>query len=527
MKKITITLASFSLLGILVFVANLSFKQAYQSPDAKAVRTANPDHVKSQEHVSGYRVHIQSAVLSDKGTAFAHSDLTWNMYFHQALGNASRSAALLTDIEFVSDNKTQHMPQQLPFYFSYDGQQFVHSDLLGLAQSHPLSVLPKILDLMSYSLTETLTFNDALGSTTYRFEQDGNTIGRKIVRQQRQTNNKAQESWLLTLKNAEHTMTNQPGPLTLEYSHTQTLQQNTQQYQIVQTVKIQPVEYQPFALANWSASHNASISSLDNNPSAPIVITAENFMAQLDQLTGSLDPMLAKEIGKFMLENYDHSTIKAYLTEHAGLNSALIYSLQKAQTPEAEQTLADLLIERDLDHPSLQKVAMALGRIENASNIAFTSLQAVADDHSDQTLSGVALLSIGTMNKFSPAQSQQVERLLERKLTEPQQLPTAILAIANSKNPALVNRLPEYLNHTDGQVRRNTIKSLANNEAYQDQVVTSLTGAPDVNTVDAFVRTYQRADYTLSEENIGKLTAFYQATTHPIIKKRLASIIQQ
>ncbi|AZZ96412.1 hypothetical protein [Pseudoalteromonas sp. R3] len=78
----------------------------------------------------------------------------------------------------------------------------------------------------------------------------------------------------------------------------------------------------------------------------------------------------------------------------------------------------------------------------------------------------------------------------------------------------------------DTQVRRNAIKSLAHNEAYQDQVIASLAGTSDVNAIDAFIRTYERADYALSNENIEKLTEFYQTTTHPIIKKRLATVIR-
>ncbi|WP_054013499.1 hypothetical protein [Pseudoalteromonas sp. R3] len=525
MKRIIITLAFLSLLGIVFFALSGAYQGVNEHSEADALGTGDIKNTLGEVQASGYQVVIQSAVLSEKGTAFAHSDLSWKMYFYPNTDPSSISPALLTDIEFISDSKVQPMPQQLPFYFSYNGQQFTQSDLLGLPQAHPLWVLPKVLDLMSYSLSEPLTFKDALGKSTYRFQKSGNTISRVKIEQHRQQNQQEQESWGLTLKPSDHRVANQPNLQQLDYRNQQVLHQGTQQYEVIQTVTILPIEHMHTGQTNWDASHNKDIIS-PGQQAAVVEITGENFLKQLEQLADSLDPALAKAIGQFMLENYDYGTLKAYLKDHAGLSSALIYSLQKAQTLEAEQTLADLLTERDLSQSSLQKVAMALGRIENASNVAFASLQSVADDSAKQALADVALLSIGTMSKFSPQQSHQVARFLSRKLTEPQQLSTAILAVANSKNPALIEKLPDYLHHVDTQVRRNAIKSLAHNEAYQDQVIASLAGTSDVNAIDAFIRTYERADYALSNENIEKLTEFYQTTTHPIIKKRLATVIR-
>ncbi|KZN70370.1 HEAT repeat domain-containing protein [Pseudoalteromonas luteoviolacea] len=519
MKKITI-IAIF----VIAVSAFLVLKDSDSKPSVQVTYTASesmqPMHKDNQEY--GYQVEIHSAVLSEKGTAITFSDLSWQMYFKPKTEGASDLVAMLTNIQFTSDNKAQEMPTQLPFYMTYDDGQFTKLNLLGLGEQHTLSVLPKVLDLMSYSLSAALTFEDAQGVKTYRYTQKDNAVSRTRINTASNPEREEEEQWQLTLNDNGSILV---GIRELNYHNQQVWQQGGQHYDVVQSVFVRPIDFSSFDYIGWNNNQNATVSTAKLEAKQVYDITDENLLSHLTELKSSLDTDLAAQLGKYLLANQDQNEIKSLLMNHVRLNSALIYALQKAQTPQAEQMLSDLMSDEELGQQVRQKIVMALGRFENATNIAFSSLQTVADNAENTALSNMAMLSIGTMNRFSPMQSQQVAGFLNTKLSDPAQLPTAILAIANSKNPELVEKLPNYLHHSDTQVRNNTIKSLAHKTEYQDQVIASLVRAPHVTTIDSFTRVYKQANYKLSESNVDRLQALYHEQNNPLIKKRLAVIL--
>ncbi|MCF2859197.1 hypothetical protein L1286_17065 [Pseudoalteromonas sp. SMS1] len=519
MKKITI---------IAIFIIAVSAFLVLQDSDSKptvqvaltASESLQSTHTENQDY--GYQVEIHSAVLSETGTAITFSDLSWQMYFKPKSEGASDLVALLTNIQFISDNKVQKMPTQLPFYMTYSGGQFTKLDLLGLNAQHTLSVLPKVLNLMSYSLSDPLTFEDAQGIKTFRYTQQDNSISRMRVSTTSNPDRDEEEQWQLMLRDSDSVLV---GIRELNYHNQQVWHQGEQHYDVVQSVFVRPIDFLNFDYVGWNSNQNAKVLTAEAKAEQVYDITEDNLFSHLTELKSSLDSDLAAQLGKYLLDNYDQSDIKLLLMDHIRLNSALIYALQKAQTPQAEQMLSDLMSDEALGQQVRQKIVMALGRFENATNIALSSLQTVADNAEDTALSNMAMLSIGTMNRFSPMQSQQVAGFLNTKLSDPAQLPTAILAIANSKNPELVEKLPNYLHHSDTQVRNNTIKSLAHKTEYQDQVIASLVQAPHVTTIDSFTRVYKQANYTLSESNVDRLQALYHEQNNPLIKKRLAVIL--
>ncbi|KZN58046.1 hypothetical protein [Pseudoalteromonas luteoviolacea] len=519
MKKITI---------IAIFVIAVSAVLVLKNSDSKpkvqvtytAPKTLQRIHKDNQEY--GYQVEIHSAVLSEKGTAITFSDLSWQMYFKPKHEGASDLVAVLTNIQFTSDNKAQKMPSQLPFYMTYDDGRFTKLNLLGLNAQHTLSVLPKVLDLMSYSLSASLTFEDAQGVKTYRYTQKDNAVSRSRINTASNPEREEEEQWQLTLSDNGSILV---GIRELNYHNQQVWQQDEQHYDVVQSVFVRPIDFSKFDYVGWNSNQNAKVSTIKSKAEQVYDITDENLLSHLTELKSSLDADLAAQLGKYLLANQDQSDIKSLLMNHVRLNSALIYALQKAQTPQAEQMLSDLMSDEELGQQVLQKIVMAFGRFENATNIAFSSLQTVADNGENTPLSNMALLSIGTMNRFSPMQSQQVAGFLNTKLSDPAQLPTAILAITNSKNPELVEKLPKYLHHSDTQVRNNTIKFLSHKAEYQDQVIFSLVQAPHITTIDTFTRVYQQANYKLSDSNLDRLQALYHEQNNPLIKKRLAVIL--
>ncbi|KZN48691.1 HEAT repeat domain-containing protein [Pseudoalteromonas luteoviolacea] len=488
--------------------------------EPEAVKQGQSKTLAEKSYFFAYQVDIHSAVLSESGSAMTFSELSWKMNFQPHASASIKSAAMLSDIVFMADNKLQTMPTQIPFLVKYQSRQFSELDMLGLSEQHPLSVLSKVLDLMSYSLDSPLTFEDALGVKTFQYVQQDNVIERVVTAHQKHADNTEEEQWQITLH------LSRPGtPLTLEYNNNQIWQRSGQRYEVVQTVSVKPITHTPFEPVDWQANHNTHILPDDIAQSTGIEVTGDNFLEYIQSLKGNLDPSLAKAIGLYMLNNFDQSGLKGLFVQHENLTSAFIYALQKAQTLQAEQMISDLLTDDELGVQVQQKLVMALGRFENASDIGFSSLRHVVEQGSNEAISDMALLNMGTMSKFSPAQSNQVADYLADKMRSPVHLSTAVLAVANSKNPKLIAKLPALLQHSDVQVRKNTIKSLGQMADYQDQVITSLLASPEMASIDAFARVYQQANYKLSAMNIERLDGLYQSQSNPVIKKRLSTIM--
>ncbi|AOT07640.1 HEAT repeat domain-containing protein [Pseudoalteromonas luteoviolacea] len=519
MKK-TIFMCVAAVLFISLMVINFSSSQTPHQEKLTDTTSMTEDKSVLKTYFFAYQVDIHSAVLSDSGSAMTFSELSWQMHFQPHATASTKSAAMLSDIVFMTDNKLQTMPAQLPFLVKYQSRRFTELDMLGLNEQHPLFVVSKVLDLMSYSLESPLTFEDALGVKTFQYIEQENVIERVITAQQKYADNQEQELWKITVNKEE------PGyPLTLEYDNKQIWQRNGQRYEVVQTVTVTPIKHTSFDPVDWVANHNQSIQPATPSSQAEVKVTNDNFISLIQSLQSNLDPNLAKEIGLYMLKSFDQSELKALFKAHDGLSSAFIYALQKAQTMQAEQMISDLLTDDSLGVQVQQKLVMALGRFENASDVGFSSLRSLVEQDTNTVLSDMALLSMGTMSKFSPAQSSQVADYLAHQMQHPKQLSTAILAMANTKNPVLIAKLPELLHHSDAQVRKNTIKSLGRMADYQDQVVTSLLSSPQMAEIDAFARVYQQANYKLSAMNIERLEQLYQSQTNPVIKKRLSTIM--
>ncbi|KZN68232.1 hypothetical protein N473_07345 [Pseudoalteromonas luteoviolacea CPMOR-1] len=504
-----------------LIIVNFSSSQAPHQAQSTESTSKAEDKPVSKTYFFAYQVDIHSAVLSDSGSAMTFSELSWQMHFQPHAAASTKSAAMLSDIVFMTDNKLQSMPAQLPFLVKYQSRQFSELDMLGLNEQHPLFVVSKVLDLMSYSLDTPLTFEDALGMKTFQYVQQDNVIERVITAQQKYADNQEQELWKLTVnKNASGDQ------LTLEYDNKQIWQRSGQRYEVVQTVTVKPIKHVPFAPVDWVANHNHTIQPATSSKQVEVQVTSDNFMTLIQSLQSNLDPNLAKAIGLYMLKSFDQSELKALFDTHDSLSSAFIYALQKAQTLQAEQMISDLLTDNDVGIQVQQKLVMALGRFENASDVGFSSLRSLVEQRGNTVLSDMAMLSMGTMSKFSPAQSTHVASYLSKQMDDPKQLSTAVLAMANTKNPALIAKLPELLQHSDIQVRKNTIKSLGPIAEYQDQVVSSLLASPQMAAIDAFARVYQQANYKLSAMNIERLDKLNQSQTNPVIKKRLSTIIK-
>lgn len=465
---------------------------------------------------SSYSVTIESAVLSQNSTPVTHSSLSWNMHFN----GTGEQQGLLTDIELSNNAKPQPLVKELAFRFTENNGVFSHVDLLALPSDHTLNVLPNILDLLSFTEARPLTFNDAHGQKTYTYQRINNEVRRQITAHKNKpvtTKNDVSEQWHLTLN------TNQQ-PLHLSYSSESIWHNKDQQYQIIQKVYVQRlITTQDRTFANVSSNKNAALASQQKQKDAHTIHDETSMYVAIAELQTTLDPTLAKLIGAFLLQEYDLTELIALIEQDSSLSSAIIYALQKEQSPLAEQMLADLLTTDRLTTHIKQKLLIALGRFGASSTVSFNALAALADKPNNP-LAKTALLNLGSMAKFTPEQSSTVEHYLSEQLKSEQHLSTAILASANSKNTALLPHIAKLLSHQQKGVKRDAVKVLSSKVQYHDQVVATILSSPDVQIVDAFTRAISDSGLVLSQYNKARLQSLYNTTQNPIILKRLQTL---
>ena len=508
--KVTALLLICMGIGIFYFTGNNTAR-----PIAQKTTQQSPSKVTLPSQSSSYFVTIESAVLSQNSTPVTHSSLNWNMHFN----GTGEQQGLLTDIEFSNNAKPQTLVKELPFKFTENNGVFSHVDLLALPSDHTLNVLPNILDLLSFSEASPLTFNDAHGQKTYTYQRINNEVQRQITSHLNKpitTKSDTSEQWHLTLN------TNQQ-PLHLNYSSDSIWHNKDQQYHIIQKVDIQRLTPQDRTFTNVSSNKNAALASQKKQIDAQTINDETSMYVAIAELQTTLDPTLAKLIGEFLLQEYDLTELITLIEQDSSLSSAIIYALQKEQSPLAEQMLADLLTTDRLTTHIKQKLLIALGRFGASSTVSFNALATLADKPNNP-LAKTALLNLGSMAKFTPEQSSTVEHYLSEQLKSEQHLSTAILASANSKNTALLPHIAKLLNHQQKGVKRDAVKVLSSKAQYHDQVVATIIDNPDVQIVDAFARAISDSGLVLSQYNKARLQTLYNTTQNPIILKRLKTL---
>ena len=246
------------------------------------------------------------------------------------------------------------------------------------------------------------------------------------------------------------------------------------------------------------------------------------FMS-IKQLKSSFDPKLAREIGDYLVLHYSAFELSELLSENVGSSSAIIYALQKHQSQEAEQILVDLLSVTSLNDMNKHRIAIALGRFGSSSEVSLMALTKLSK--SENQVADTALLSIGTMAYFTPEKAHSVTQLLRENIIQGESLATTVLAVANSKEPELIDEIPPLLSHEDEMVKLNAIKVLTKQGAYQDMVVTALINSPKTKFVDAFVRTFSETNQILTKNNFARLQKVLSETKNPIVEDKLSKFL--
>ncbi|WP_440056362.1 HEAT repeat domain-containing protein (plasmid) [Pseudoalteromonas sp. T1lg65] len=504
-------------------LAWLTFTPAQpQQPTVASKNKTDAKLAATEEHRPlQYKVTIESSVQDTKQTVLTHSVLSWTMVMQQST-EAQHYVGRLDGISFKENNRPSKLPTQLPFTVHYNGHQFENVDLLGLSEEHVLQVVKQVLGLMSYSERTQLTYEDALQRKVFAYARKGQKVTRTATQTDyvhaQQKPQQEEEKWELSLANNGQVER-------LDYTNTRLWQQQSQQYQIIQDVTVVPSQ-QNINLANISVnSHtNAHLVASNQQVKTQLVITNEQeLLNAIEQLKASLDPDLAKIVGEYLHLNYTAYEIAEMLSDMPTSNSAIIYALQKNQSPEAEQMLADLLNTSVVSDMNKHRVAIALGRFGASSDIGFSALTELSKT-SNQAAS-TALLSIGSMAYFTPEKSASVSELLTSNLAQGESLATTVLAVANSRDEQLIKQLPPLLNNPDEAVKLNAIKVLTKQGSYQDAVVNTVVANPKSKFVDAFVRSFTESQQTLTKANETRLKQVVETSDNPIVVNKLTTLL--
>ncbi|CAH9062656.1 hypothetical protein PSECIP111951_04024 [Pseudoalteromonas holothuriae] len=466
-------------------------------------------------------VSVDSSIRSDKQVVLSHSQLSWHMQL-QAQPNSELLLGQLSNISYSQDSKSVSLVNTLPFKIAHTQNRFEELDLLGLPAEHTLQVTRQLFDLLSYDINHPLTLTQSQAQVTYRYQKVNNTIVRTVEKQTYLNANhkpqKEQQDWRLSLNNSGEIAQ-------LNYVNTRYWLQPQQNYIVEQSVTVTKAPSRSLMLAKQADNVNAGIEA-DQLQSKRIQVTnKQTFEDALVELKVSLSAELARAVGQYLVDNYNAYEIQALLDAMPDSSSAIIYALQKLQTPQAEAMLVDLLQFEQTADLDKHKLAMALGRFGASSALSLKALQLIAEQPSHQA-ANTALLSLGTMAYFSPEQAISVKNYLQQNLSDQTSLSTTVLAVANSKDSNLLAQLPPLLHSADGAVKLNSIKVLSKHMHYQDTVVSALLSSPEPRLVAAFTRTILETKQVLSAPNIARLQQLQSQTHNPVVRKKITELLE-
>lgn len=516
-----------NLLGITVTTLALLLAWLLLKPtqivNTATVNTEASNSIAKQTERSGlqYQVTIESSVQDAKQTLLTHSSLSWNMALIPT-DLPEKFIGQLSEVNFTENGKSSILVSELLFKVNYNGKQFQQLNLLGLPETHTLQVVSQILKLMSFDENTPLSFEDDLRKQVFLYTRHGRDITRTATSTQylttEQQPQQEQEDWHLTL--AQNNQISR-----LSYTNARIWQQQSQQYRVTQSIMVTTAN-STIKIANLNPSNNQNAHLINNTElqNAYSDITDEQtLILAIEALKSSLDPDLAKIIGEYLTTHYTAFEISQLLLDMPKSNSAIIYALQKYQTPEAEQVLVDLLVTANVNDMNKHRIAIALGRFGASSNIGFNALTQLSK--SDKHAAATALLSLGSMAYFTPEKSQSVAELLSQNLAQGETLATTVLAVENSKKAELIEELPPLLNHPDDAVKLNAIKVLTKHGKHQDLVINAVVNNPKSKFVDAFARTFTESQQHLTKRNINRLQRVINESENPIVVKKLTNLL--
>lgn len=430
----------------------------------------------------------------------------------------------------LQQNQQSHQWPQ-PIYFTARYNHFVFSDIdfLGLPATHPGHAIRFLLEQVSYQTHSPLVINQAMGTVRYQYHQSNGQVRREIVGKQfthtqsEQQLTASEEHWALDLL-----ANNWPGAL--HYNNRHDYQSEQGLLEVSQTislkVKNKTIQWPAdkfVANANARQTFNQTATTTANK-----ITDKASLQAALLQLAKSTNKGLAKAVGEYLLKHYSDGALVNLINAQdpsSTFASLLIYAIQKAANFDAEVMLAQLYEHPELDNTNKQRVLMSMGRFEGASEQTLNALRDISDD-SHKTLANTALLSIGSLAKFSQSQQPAVEDFLAEKLSESGNEAMTITAIKNSGSTVFNQKVEKMLGHQREAVNVAAIKLLSKDPKYQDKLVAYVANSGQAKSITALRTALSNQGLALTNTQKGEIEGALQQVSHPLIKQQLTALLQ-
>ncbi|WP_104398485.1 HEAT repeat domain-containing protein [Vibrio penaeicida] len=415
--------------------------------------------------VHRYRVALTTTMSNPKAQL---GEMTYQ--FNMALKATNRQPNVylgqIYNIQWATDSQGEDRPKRLMFTAQFSKGSFENVDLLGLNNSHPLTIINTTLTQFSYfSGSKTLTLAD--GKHRFYFaRQDASSLERDwlgaVSDSQSYQVIEQQDKWKLTHDTAGF-------PQTLAHTHTRTVDYENQKLTVVQQTNISPLR-STIAL-NWSMNQYASnanqhlkgldVATASNNAA----VSEANFVEQFELYAGSPNLDSAHLIGAYLADQ-GFNTVKDWLQNQNltdDQQSLLIFALERSQSPEGEYILSQLIEDNSLDEENRLRAIMSISKMGDVNSIHALQALEAASDNSNQIISETALLNIGILGSQSESLRSDVSQYLSKNLQSEEASYLTLVSIDNLDDRALDSQVSNYLKSEHFDERMVAARVLARN----------------------------------------------------------------
>ncbi|MBD1557706.1 HEAT repeat domain-containing protein [Vibrio sp. S9_S30] len=424
-----------------VYAPEMNSEPAALSTIAKTRDTHIPDPVHR------YRVTL-TTTMSNPTAQLGEMTYRFNMALKAADTQPNVYLGQIDDIQWAADSQGEDRPKRLTFTTQFSKGSFHNVDLLGLNDSHPLTIIHTTLTQFSYfSGRKTLTLAD--GKHRFYFvRQDESSLKRNwlgsVSDSQSYKITEQQDQWQLT--HDAHGF-----PQTLAHTHTRTVDYENQQLTVVQQTTIAPLT--STTALNWSMNQYASrvnqhlkgldVATASNNEA----VSEANFAKQFELYAGSPNLDNAHVIGAY-LANQGFNTVKDWLQNQNltdNQQSLLIFALERSQSAEGETILSQLIEDNSLDEENRLRAIMSIAKMGDVNSTHALQTLEAASDNSNQIISETALLNIGILGNQSESLRDEVSSYLRKALQSEKASYLTLVSIDNLNDRTLDSQVSHYL----------------------------------------------------------------------------------
>ncbi|MCP4325459.1 MAG: hypothetical protein GY787_27170 [Alteromonadales bacterium] len=479
----------------------------------------DPKELYFEYNVSTQVIDENKKILSDsvfKGKIALKKWPEKNHWFGQAL-----------EANILQQGNIKKLSPKILFTTEYNNFVFTKTNFLGLDKSHPAHSIVHLFSQLSYQPNQALTIANATGSTSYRYHIKDNLVKRVVhTRNQKQLSSDLaitdiDESWLLALENNNF-------PENLNSAVTTTYKNQTSQFIVKQVINISAIDIKStWELADYTNNANSKLAFQTAKLNAVMEINSSvSLNKALAKLANFPDDLLAKAIGKYLIENYSADDIAKLLEQQkdSDVASLIIYSIQKNPTFAAEVILVELLTHPEVEIANKHRLIMSLGRFEAVSDLSLNQLKVITEKNNSE-LANTAKLSIGTVAKYNQEQQEKVKQFLSQQLNETENKAVTLLAINNSGLSELNHQAITLLGDKSANVNVALIKLLANDPMYHDDIYNFAINSNQAKSINEFSRALTANKLVLTNAQKKEITEKITKTDNPLIKEQLAALL--